>query len=1659
MKKILPSFKYKLNYQQIQSIMLELNYPSLIGKILPISELVCSNVKNLDPRNLSVNPNPCTNYGQRIANSLIKVAATRIFSNPTQSIIELPVNSIDSYNNQNAIGKFGMGFFSILYWLIDHPQRYLTIESCHAGQRFLIKIFSQGDERLYFEFMGIEKYETSYTAIKLHVENDLFQEEIIDGFIDQINRINTVESVKIEVNHQLINRSDSSNLIRIILRPDLISVEDFAKGISIDVLFSSLLTPSISTKGIKSLTFEASPINKTNIYTAFDKSYFRILVGDYAVVSISLPSIRHYYYDLHMPLTTPLPVSRDDILIEDLRYREYFAYYINILINKANTILHSLVDLFRLFELYILYSGQREITNVLTKSMKDFMELDLNFLPGKYTTEEINNKHSLAIFLSQKYPELHFVEVENCPVSRAQANLIRLIPGFSDKIFSGRYVKAYDELPTDYITGGLPGILLIKTAILNDSNQISNLSMVFAEGKLLIPKSIVANDIKLIVLRILENSGILSESGQRVIPFETWIKIGTSTGEQPKSRLQILLEENSESFDQEIIRIIPFWEEIISFAVIVMDFYDSYGDGGLIGSYRGGFTDNIDKTYGRLGGFLGLFINAKCLNKENLNKYCGFFGTRRPSVTYGNRSRIFLYNFFNLEIVGLLYIKDEQFPQVPFLKLNKRKSEIYESYISRDYLQMMINFNQEMLDFYYEYLLDVEYLEKFEFDIGYFFQGSAIFQRFFKITDDGDNQIMMSSGIAFERHKIMMLIEMTRIKPFVYKLIFLGLMNILFNLQEYISPGIFNRKFVDFIYLSIQKRYSIKYATETFFDNYIYRAQNVRIIPTKGIFYTKIYLNLLMDCRNYINTQNDFLQRINNFNFLGEDYYQFTAKQLINTIFNKNDIQGMNWLTDVSKENSETKLQVIDIAVNVGTSKDFIMAVMTELTQNSIDAMNKLSPEDNVDKSIRVSIGLNDNRSLILEFWDPVGIPDPGILSILIPFLSTKSAQELLNAGEMGSGFFNTYRQPWVKNVIIETDNLTRSIKILATPLVDPSDTNRVVDINYELRIGESSGNRGTKISLIFNNLSQDMKTELISNTIFFTRDFISQQEIDVYMNGELIKWPKTLIYEEEGVTFHSAGLGTFVSILNTSGIPFNYLDSYLTNMQICPKIKDLVSTGIVVNLPKSLYKPVQSRNRLNIDKKNLKKIVAILYRGIYWCAVNYCLENNNYAIQLIPNYLSKADPSQILPRYRNEKKFLCEIDFILGFSFPLQLKIKRSSITISDYIEFDSWIREINLVVGRNSYRDSKLFIHLKEDAIITRLLRENIEFVNNFSTYFFYIDAILPLDEFIKEDGKDYTLYQKECITKILSFNGSTLKVIRFILQTMGDLCTPENIERFIYEFFRKFYPTISSIIPDFYQTTIKDIPNTIIQGAKLKYRNDCSEAIIKQSYCLNYDFKLSDDDDDEYLSYMRYSLEDLFLKVKIEMISGKYTVDDSFQKGIDSIKNSQFATYDPNLLEIVSRWFSIKQEKKEKTGEDVEIGVGITNDENTQREIFFGKFLEFFINQFWVIGSQLEREQIILGSNFHLHPEPPQLKYFREGPILGQYISYEHTIRLNLGIIDWKLMVDEIIKLKQIFISTPDQFGMYFRESKTLKDLIGIKGIASGVLIHELGTCLEE
>ena len=259
------------------------------GVTFHLSSLICSQLKL--PRSTDANDilwpeiidtmrlcpplsscDPCTVIGNKIATSLIKIAALRIFADPEQSIIELPVNSIDAYGqmqNRKKIGKFGMGFFSILYWLIGHPKRKLTITSfakVNSAYQTYKTVIRDNEERmgdLLFDITTYPDSEITKTGVRIDLDatEDKFTQQNVLEFNEQFQKLKYVNFINLYLTNKYqdtdagprlnIEKSEDIYAIFCGISVDGFYVEDFATGLPLEVLFSSTFVPSISTKTLK----------------------------------------------------------------------------------------------------------------------------------------------------------------------------------------------------------------------------------------------------------------------------------------------------------------------------------------------------------------------------------------------------------------------------------------------------------------------------------------------------------------------------------------------------------------------------------------------------------------------------------------------------------------------------------------------------------------------------------------------------------------------------------------------------------------------------------------------------------------------------------------------------------------------------------------------------------------------------------------------------------------------------------------------------------------------------------------------------------------------------------------------------------------------------------------------------------------------------------------------------------------------------------------------------------------------------------------------------------------------------------------------------------------------------------------------------------------
>jgi hypothetical protein len=285
----------------------------------------------------------CTEIGKKISKSLIKIASTRIFADPEQSILELPVNSLDAYSSSATVGKFGMGFFSILYWLVNHPKRMLTIVSYYSHKEKHIKFVCQIVFNESFQFR-LDSHETNVhrtgSYIELNCKDDPFTDDNIIEFEKQLSKLRFTNSSTIAIRKTekgeftRFNESDSENNVFVQLCKNGIFVEDYATGISLKVLLTKLFVPSISSKTISMGKKDTLYINNSRIFES-EENYFIILVKGICIINLPFVTEIETKYTIIVDLSGDIrvPVSRDDIII-DFNTEESVLESVQIILEK-----------------------------------------------------------------------------------------------------------------------------------------------------------------------------------------------------------------------------------------------------------------------------------------------------------------------------------------------------------------------------------------------------------------------------------------------------------------------------------------------------------------------------------------------------------------------------------------------------------------------------------------------------------------------------------------------------------------------------------------------------------------------------------------------------------------------------------------------------------------------------------------------------------------------------------------------------------------------------------------------------------------------------------------------------------------------------------------------------------------------------------------------------------------------------------------------------------------------------------------------------------------------------------------------------------------------------------------------------------------------------
>ena len=373
-----------------------------------------------------------------------------------------------------------------------------------------------------------------------------------------------------------------------------------------------------------------------------------------------------------------------------------------------------------------------------------------------------------------------------------------------------------------------------------------------------------------------------------------------------------------------------------------------------------------------------------------------------------------------------------------------------------------------------------------------------------------------------------------------------------------------------------------------------------------------------------------------------EVYSTFSQSQLVHYVVT-HDVDPSNAVLfqDVEawepSELEEFRLPVTEIAVNEGSTKAFENSVVTETIQNSLDAIRSHA---HVRAEVRCEVG-EDEQFYIYKISDFVGMSPENLLSLMIPFLSSKEVGGQLTTGEMGSGFFNVYRESEL--VFIDSTLHGRRTLIVDEPVVEHG---RVVDLVRRVQVLhiEDSGRRQTDIYVC---ISKTEGFQLSGFSMFIKNVLCFIPDVPIYLNNELIHVPTVPLLESELFLATHIGKPDMQSYVLTKGVPFSPLYEFIKTSGLFqfPSSEYLASefqTGILVQLKHNVFTPVQTRARISLLPEVVKPLKQFLLDALYVSLLTKISEgsilNVNY---YLPNFTSPAALVQLLPG--RSKKVLLE--------------------------------------------------------------------------------------------------------------------------------------------------------------------------------------------------------------------------------------------------------------------------------------------------------------------------------------------------------------------------------------------------------------------------------
>jgi hypothetical protein len=351
--------------------------------------------------------------------------------------------------------------------------------------------------------------------------------------------------------------------------------------------------------------------------------------------------------------------------------------------------------------------------------------------------------------------------------------------------------------------------------------------------------------------------------------------------------------------------------------------------------------------------------------------------------------------------------------------------------------------------------------------------------------------------------------------------------------------------------------------------------------------------------------------------------YEFTSNQLIARVMSS-DATPKDILASIDATSPKSNLQMLGIVVNEGNTRPFVVAVLQELVQNAIDAIRSSSAFAHVELDFEKS---QETGKLVMAITDPVGMTLDTLLKMNIPFYSGKTSKDANTTGEMGTGFFNVFRE--TSRVFVKTQKNSQIILWESTPIVEDK---RVVDILNKVWFEEElfeSASSFTTIRLFLNSdVGADEQFAVFEATMRDMLPVINPDIVTFTVQGKsLDAQPHIMRTSVEPGMIRMSDKGfqrgsVCVTVNNypksyvlSNGVPFTDLVHFCSMIGFDAMCSQVLYSNFVIDLPKQAYTVVQSREKIFLEESSRADVILALQDCCWVSCIHKMAKDARYVV------------------------------------------------------------------------------------------------------------------------------------------------------------------------------------------------------------------------------------------------------------------------------------------------------------------------------------------------------------------------------------------------------------------------------------------------------------